>query len=90
MSSNDKKPTLLAVVTDAGLLPHDLRHTVDRPYGLRCEKGGWITLNWETAPGGLARDNEGDPRGIKEATILVSLPRALQAMNALARDELIC
>lgn len=87
----DGKPTMIAVVTDAGLLPADLRHTVERPYGLLCEKGGWITLNWETMPGGIALDNEtGDRSGMKEATILVSTVRALQAMGALARDELVC
>lgn len=85
------RPTMIAVVTDAGLLPTELRHFAQRPYGLVCEKGGWITLNWETVPGGMALENEvGDRSFVKEATILVSTNRALQAMSALARDELVC
>jgi hypothetical protein len=91
MSYDDKKPTMIAVVTDAGLLPAPLRHTVEREYGHTYEKYGWIELNWEKVPGGLALDNDtGDSSGIRRATILVSMERALQAMSALARNELVC
>ena len=87
LQSDDEK--LLAVATDAGLLPPEMRHTVVREHGHPHLKGGWITLNWEEDRGDLARDNEGNDSGIREVTILVSTMRALQAMTALARDELI-
>lgn len=85
----DNKPTLIAVVTDAGLLPPNMRHTVEREYGHTYEKHGWITLRWETRPGGIAAEGEGDHTGVRTRTILVSMARALQAMGALARDELV-
>lgn len=91
MQYDDSKPKKIAVVTDAGLMPEALRHTVERAYGKTFEKGGWINLIWEVEPGGMARSNEtGDESGVKNATIIVSKQRALQAMRNLVTNELVC